>query len=356
MAAPDLPGSDGRRRKLRLLLLIVVPLVLVAAGVTAYLLERRYASTDNAYVHADKVQVSAEIGGRIEQVLVRENDRVTVGELLLTINDDDARLAVAQAHAHRDAVFTEIAALKAQYSQKRAELDVAERNEHFASRELARQRELAARKLIASSLLDSVEQTAEEAAGHVAVARRDLEAIAARLGNNPQASPNEHPDVRAADVAIAQAELNLAHTQLRSPRNGIVSRLPQVGDHLEAGRAALAIVSEQGMWVEANFKETDLGKVRIGQLADVKIDTYGGKKWRGHVLSIAQATGAEFALLPPQNASGNWVKVVQRIPVRIALDSGPDDLPLRAGMSAYVRIDTTRMAAAETVDTKLSAR
>ena len=103
-----------------------------------------------------------------------------------------------------------------------------------------------------------------------------------------------------------------------------MSHLPQIGDYLEAGRTALAIVSEQGMWVEANFKETDLGKLRIGQPADVEIDTYGGKKWKGRVSSIAQATGAEFALLPAQNASGNWVKVVQRIPVRIALESGPE--------------------------------
>jgi membrane fusion protein (multidrug efflux system) len=356
MAALEAAAAPGRRRTLRVVLLVAVPLVIVAAAVTTYLVERRYASTDNAYVHADKVQVSAEVGGRVEQVLVHENEPVTVGELLLVLDDADSRLALAQARAHRDAVRTEVASLKSQYAQKRAELEVAERNAHFASKELARQRELAARKLIASSLLDSVEQAAEEATGRVDVAQRDLEAISARLANNPAASPDEHPDVRAADVAIAQAELNLAHTRLRSPRNGIVSHLPQVGDHLEAGRAALAIVSDQGMWVEANFKETDLGNVRIGQPAEVKIDTYGGKKWHGHVLSIAQATGAEFALLPPQNASGNWVKVVQRIPVRIALDAGPADLPLRAGMSAYVRIDTRKAADTEASQPTLSAR
>ncbi len=356
MAAPDAPSAPNGLGRLRLLLLVVVPLVLVGVAAAVYLLNRRYTTTDNAYVHADKVQVSSDIGGRVEQVLVRENERIAVGQLLLVIDDADARLAVAQARAHRDTVRTEIASLKAQYSQKRAALDLAQRNAHFASKELSRQRELAARHLIASALLDSVEQAAEEADGNVAVARQDLGAITARLGGNPQLSPDEHPDVRAADVAIAQAELNLAHTQLHSPRNGIVSHLPQVGDHLEAGRTALAIVSEQDMWVEANFKETDLGKVRIGQPAEVEIDTYGGSKWRGHVLSIAQATGAEFALLPPQNASGNWVKVVQRIPVRIALDSGPDRMPLRAGMSAYVRIDTSAAGSEANGHPALTAR
>ncbi|MGH8313676.1 MAG: HlyD family secretion protein [Steroidobacterales bacterium] len=340
MAGSDSVTTPAGRRKLRLLLLVGVPVVLIAVTATAYLLQRRYATTDNAYVHADKIQVSADIGGRVERVLVRENERVTVGELLLVINADDARLAVAQARAHRDTVRTEIASLKAQYAQKRAELDVAERNSHFASKELARQRELAARHLIAYSQLDSVEQAAEAAAGNVAVVRRDLESIAARLGGNPDVPADQHPDVRAAEVAIAQAELNLTHTELHSPRDGIVSHLPQAGDYLEAGRTALAIVAEKGMWVEANFKETDLGEVRVGQPVVVQIDTYGGEKWRGHVLSIAQATGSEFALLPSQNASGNWVKVVQRIPVRIALDSGPNRLPLRAGMSAYVKIDT----------------
>jgi len=356
MAAAESTHVPARRRTLRLVLLAVIPIVLVAVAAVVYVFEQRFASTDNAYVHADKVQVSADIGGRVEQVLVRENERVAVGELLLVIDDDDARLAVAQAHAHRDAVRTEIASLKAQYAQKRAELDLAERNAHFADKELARERELAARHLIAWSQLDSVEQTAEQAAGGVAVARRDLETIGARLGNNPEGSPDLHPDVRAAEVAVKQAELNLAHTELRSPRDGIVSHLPQIGDYLEAGRTALAIVSEQGMWVEANFKETDLGKLRIGQPAEVQIDTYGGKKWKGQVSSIAQATGAEFALLPAQNASGNWVKVVQRIPVRIALESGPSNLPLRAGMSAYVRIDTTKDPLDSTAHPALSAR
>lgn len=356
MAAPDIEPSSGRQRRLRFVLLVVVPALLVGGALMAYLLRRNFATTDNAYVHADKVQVSADVGGRIEQVLVLENEHVAVGALLLVIDDDNARLALAEARAHRETVRTEIASLKAQYAQKKAALGVAERNSHFASKELARQRELVARHLIAMSQLDGVEQTAEAAAGNVAVVQRDLESIAARLGGNPGITPDEHPDVRTADVAIAQAELNLQHTRLVAPRSGIVSHLPQVGDYLEAGRTALAIVSDHGMWVEANFKETDLGKVRVGQPADVEIDTYGGERWKGHVLSIAQATGSEFALLPSQNASGNWVKVVQRIPIRIALDSGPAGLPLRAGMSAYVRIDTRTAGADSNANPALSAR
>jgi membrane fusion protein, multidrug efflux system len=356
MAAPDLNGVPKPRRRLRVILLVIIPLAAITVAVSVYRLGLRYATTDNAYVHADKVLVSTDLGGRVERLLVRENQAVSVGELLLVINDDDARLAVAQARAHRETVRTEIAGLKAQYSQKRAELELAQSNARFADKELARQRELAARHLIASSQLDGVQQAADDAAGRVAVAQRDLETIGARLGDNPLGSVDQHPDVRAADVAIAQAALNLRHTELHAPRDGIVSHLPQVGDHLDAGRTALALVSPQGMWVEANFKETDLAKVRVGQPAQVEIDTYGGQKWIGHVASIAQATGSEFALLPPQNASGNWVKVVQRIPVRIALETGPGDKPLRAGMSAYVRIDTREDAAQTAAHAALSSR
>jgi len=356
MAATDLAPAAPSRRRLRIILLIVVPLALAGIAVGVYLMRARYASTDNAYVHADKVLVSTEISGRVEQVPVHENQRVNVGDLLLVINDADARLAVAQARAHRATVLTEIASLKGQYAQKRAELSVAENTAHFAEKELARESELAARHLIASSQLDVAQQAAQDAAGRVAVARQDLEALGARLGGNPAAPADQHPDVRAADVAIEQAELDLQHTRLHAPRAGVVSHLPQVGDHLDAGRTALAIVSDQGMWVEANFKETDLGDVRVGQPVDVEVDTYRGRTWTGRVASIAQATGSEFALLPAQNATGNWVKVVQRIPVRIALESGPPDLPLRAGMSAFVRIDTRGDTTRATAKATLGAR
>ena len=139
---------------------------------------------------------------------------------------------------------------------------------------------------------------------------------------------------------LAQAEVDLAYSTVRAPRAGIVSHLPQVGDRVEAGQAAFAIVTEGGVYVEANFKETDLEWLRAGQSSTIEVDTYPGHRWTGKVDSIAQATGSEFSLLPPQNASGNWVKVVQRVPVRISIDAQAGDPPLRSGASAYVKVDT----------------
>ena len=250
------------------------------------------------------------------------------------------RYAVQSAKARVDAVKAQIASLKAQYAEKAAELDVARRSAAFAQREQERQRELAAKRLVAQSKLDDAEQALQVATGQVQVTERDLVAIAAKLGGDPTRAVESHPDVEAAVADLQHAELNLRRARILAPRAGIVSHLPQVGDHLTAGNPALAIVSDQDMWIEANFKETDLAHVRKGQPVQIEIDTYGRRKWSGRVESIAQATGAEFAILPPQNASGNWVKVVQRIPVRIAVLTNGGDPPLRAGMSASVRIDT----------------
>ena len=167
-----------------------------------------------------------------------------------------------------------------------------------------------------------------------------LEQAKAQLGGSVEQSIDQHPTVRSAAATLEKTRVDLEHAIVRAPRAGIVSHLPHTGDRVEAGRPAFAIVTDGGVYVEANFKETDLEWVRPGQSATVEIDTYPGREWTGKVASIAQATGSEFAVLPPQNASGNWVKVVQRVPVRISLEAGPDDPPLRSGASADISIDT----------------
>jgi len=171
------------------------------------------------------------------------------------------------------------------------------------------------------------------------IIRGQMHETAIRLSGNPDLAVNDHPEVRAAAADLQRAELDLDRARLLAPRAGIVSRVPHVGDHLTAGVPALAIVDDSREWVEANFKETDLTRMHPGQPVEIDIDTYPDHQWRGHIESIAQATGAEFALLPPQNASGNWVKVVQRIPVRIAIDADEGAPALRVGMSANVRVD-----------------
>jgi membrane fusion protein (multidrug efflux system) len=334
------------RGAIRFALLWVLPALLIAAGSWLYLSGRWYASTDNAYVQLDKAILRAEVAGNVVAVMARENEAVVAGAPLIRIDDSAQRLAVRRAQAELDAARTEVRALQANYAEKAVELDVARRDAGFARRELERQRELAGRKLVSAATLDAAERASEVALGRIAVLEGELGQIRARLSGKVDAAVDEYAEVQAADAAVAQLELDLAHTTITAPRAGIVSHLPQVGDRLDAGDPAAALVATDGAWIEANFKETDLAAVIPGQRVDIEIDSYPGTSFSGRVESIAQATGAEFALLPPQNASGNWVKVVQRVPVRIAIESAAGGKALRAGMSASVRIDLRQTVSA----------
>ena len=327
---------------LRALLLWVLPAVALVAVYSLYMLHGRYVSTDNAYVQADKTDVAPEVSGTVWRVLIAENSSVISGQPVLELSDQQLGIAVTHAQAQLAAARTDVAALQAAYRQKQAELALARTNVAFAEREFDRQRQLAAARLVAQSHLDDAEQAATVARGNVAVIERQLEQTAAQLGGDPAAPVDTNADVAQARALLAKARLDLERTRVVAPVTGVVSHLPKVGDHVDAGRAAFAIVADSGVWIDANFKETDLEFVRPGMPAHIEVDTYPEHEWTGTVESISQATGAEFAILPAQNATGNWVKVVQRIGVRIAIDTRPGDPPLRAGMSADVRIDTGR--------------
>jgi membrane fusion protein (multidrug efflux system) len=325
---------------IRLVLLWFVPALVVAVAIAYWLNAQAYASTDNAYVKAEKTIVAAEVDGRVREVRVAENTRVTRGTPLIEIDDEALRNAVNRLRARVDVARVQVSGLKAEYAQKQAALAGAVHAQAFAQREFERQKELSARRLIAAARLDDAAQSADAANARVAIAQREVATLAARLGGRADLPLVQSAEVRTAEAELAQAELDLRHALVLAPRDGIVSKLPQVGDHLARGAPALAIVSERNVWIEANFKETDLRGLRIGMPVDIRIDTYGQRPWRGRVQSIAQATGAEYAILPPQNATGNWVKVVQRIAVRIEVLPENDAPPLRAGMSASVKIDT----------------
>src|SRR5882672_1928036 len=240
----------------RILLWGVPALLLVVAG-SFWLYSRGYASTDNAYVKADKTIVAAEVDGTVRSVRVKENTAVAAGDALIELDDEPLRYAVQSAKAHVDAVKAQIASLKAQYTEKAAALDVARRSAEFARRDQTRQQELAAKHLVALSKLDDADQATQLAVGQVQVTEHDLAAIAASLGGDPRRPVDSHPDVEAAVADLQRAELNLRRARILAPRDGIVSHLPQVGDHLSIGSPALAIVADAGMWIEANFKETD---------------------------------------------------------------------------------------------------
>jgi membrane fusion protein (multidrug efflux system) len=338
------PAVTPRRRKrlLRFTLLVLVPLLVAVAGFWAWYSLSRYVSTDDAYVQTDIAMVSARVSGNVLSVAARENQRVAAGQLLLEIQSDDAQIAVQRAQAQLENVRTEIEALKANYTLQSAEMKLADAQAGFARKEMERQRDLADRKLASQSELDKAEQNYQLMHGLALVMRQQMNETRVRLSGSVEAPVENHPRVRAAASELARARLELERTRLRAPRDGMVSHLPKVGDFLAAGSPALSIVSDGDPWIEANFKETDLGHMHPGQPVRIAIDTYPGHEWEGRVESIAQATGAQFDLLPPQNASGNWVKVVQRIPVRIDIVEQDDGPELRAGMSASVRVDLGR--------------
>jgi membrane fusion protein (multidrug efflux system) len=341
---PVPPGHGGTGSPLaaglRAFLLWGVPLLLVVGGVYWYGSGGRYVSTDNAYVKQDRVTVAAQVAGNVREVRVAENERVEPGRTVLVLDDALFRVAVERAEAAVANARVGVASMQADYREKLGELDVARRASQYAVREYERQKKLAADKLVPLSGLDNAQHASTVALGQIAVLELQVTQARARLGGAVDAPVDAHPQVRAALAELEKAQVDLGHAVIAAPRDGIASHLPKVGDHLEAGQAAFAIVADGRLWVDANFQETDLEWLRPGQPARVKIDTYPGHEWRGTVASIAQATGAEFALIPAQNATGNWVKVVQRIPVRIAIEAAADGPPLRSGMSADVTIDT----------------
>lgn len=336
VVSPPAAAPSWRRR----LLVWILPLLLAVVAITWYGSTGRFVDTDNAYVHRDRVDVAPQVSGDVLRVLVVENARITAGQPVLELDDRLAEIAVAAAEARLGSARAEVEALKASWREKVGQAGVAARAAELSVRELQRQRQLAAARLVPASQLDAVQRSTDIANGGAAVMKLQTAQVLAKLGGDATRPTDDYPSVRAAAAELARARIDLERTVVHAPQAGIVSHLPKVGSRAEVGRAAFAIVADREVWVEANFKETDLEWVRPGQTVEIDVDTYHEHRWRGTVESISQATGATFSVLPPQNASGNWVKVVQRIPVRITLQPGPDDPPLRDGMSATVRIDT----------------
>lgn len=334
------PARNAETPWTRRVLLWVVPLCVVSVSVYVYGSAGRYVSTDNAYLQQDRVDVAPQVSGNVSEVYVGENTHVTADQPIFRLDDAQLAIAVSAAEARLTSARAEVAGAQAAYREKAGELAVARKTGELATRDFKRQKELAARQLISASALDAADRTYQISTGSVGVLELQLAQTSARLGGNPGRSVDDYGPVRTALADLARAKLDLSRTVIKAPQSGIASHLPKVGTRVDTGRPAFAIMTDGPLWVEANFKETDLEWVRPGQPVTVDVDTYSRHRWKGHVESIAQATGAEFSLLPAQNASGNWVKVVQRISVRIALDRSPDDPPLRDGMSAVVEIDT----------------
>lgn len=338
---PAVPTTVPSRRRLqRLVLLVAVPVVVLAAVGALYLSGGRYVETDDAYVKADMVPVSPQVSGMVKEVLVRDNQTVAAGQPLFRIDPATFEVAVAKAEAKLAQARTDLAALKASYREKQAEIALARTKYAFARRDRERQADLVARHFISASRYDDAAQNADLAGQQIAALEQDSKRIAESLGGNPDAPVEQHPAYLAAQSELQQARLDLARTEVRASLPGTVSNRPKPGQFVAAGNTAMALVAGDTLWVEANLTETDLTHVRPGEAATVHVDTYPDADWKGRVESLSPATGAEFSVIPAQNATGNWVKITQRVPVRIKLDLVPGLPQLRSGLSTLVKIDT----------------
>jgi len=329
-----------RTRLIRRVLLIGIPLGVLAVAGMVSIFGGRYVSTENAYIGAPLVNIAPEVSGQISEVLVEENQPVHKGELMLQLDPEPYRIAVAHAQASLAQAANVIRTQEASYTTRQEDLALAKENVAFAKRELARQQALAKRQLTSESELEKYRHNYTTARRQQEVIERDLKRIAASLGGKAGLAVEKHPDYQVAKSRLQQAELDLQHTRIRAPFDGIAAKMPDPGAYARASAPVLSLVGNRDLWIEANFKETDLTRVKPGQTVSIEVDAYPSQELQGHVESIAQATGAEFSVLPAQNATGNWVKVVQRIPVRIRFDDLPANVTLRAGMSTSVDIDT----------------
>jgi membrane fusion protein (multidrug efflux system) len=321
--------------------------VLLAAG-WWYLTTGRYVSTDDAYVDAARVSISNEVSGRVAEVDVRDNELVTAGQVLFTLDQRPFRIAVEEAKAQLASIKLQIDAMKATYQQKKADAAATEATLVYQQRELERQQRLLASGTASQAQYDQSNHAYKIAREQLASKEQDVASTLASLGGDPDIPVAQHPMVQHAQAALDRAELNLSYTVVRAPEAGIVTKV----DQLQAGNwvqgvdtgaaptALFSLVSTKRVWVTANFKETELTHMRPGQTATVEIDTFPDVVFPARVQSLSPGTGLTFSLLPAENATGNWVKVVQRLPVRLSFDNLDPNQPLAAGLSVTVDVDT----------------
>ena len=328
---------------LRPFLLAGVPLIAVLGAGLWWLWGGRYVSTENAYVKADIVQVSAEVTGRVTDVFVKEHAIVKAGDPLLKIDPESFTIALEKAEAELDQSRALIAGMRAQYAEAQAELKEADSKTNFYEAQYARQNQLKQRGVGFAFRFEEADSNMAAARDRIGVLQQKIERIKASLSGDPDLPIEQQSLVREKIATRDRAKLELERATVLAPVGGVAVNVKLLqGEQVRAATPLFAIVSETRPWVEANFKETELTYVRPGQNATIVLDIYPDVTWEAEVESISPATGAEFALLPPQNASGNWVKVVQRLPVRLRLMQRPNELPLRAGMTATVKVDTKR--------------
>jgi membrane fusion protein (multidrug efflux system) len=328
---------------LRLVLLVAVPFVLALIGGALWLRGGRTVGTEDAYVKTDIAQIAPEVSGRVVQVLVRDHEPVEAGAPLLKIDPAPFRLQLDKAEAELDNARTTVETARAQWLETQSELAEVESQADYLARQAARQQALAATGAASVTKLEEAQNAVAVAKDRIGVVKKRLARMLAALVGNPDIATDDHPLVREKRAERDRAALDLARTTIAAPIAGTAVNVKlQPGDQVRAMTPLFVVVAKTRPWIEANMKETDLTYVEPGQKARVVLDVYPDFAWAAEIDSISPATGAEFAILPPQNASGNWVKVVQRLPVRVRLIPRSGEPPLRAGMTATVTIEIGR--------------
>ncbi|MGY3931032.1 HlyD family secretion protein [Aeromonas encheleia] len=332
------PAAD--RRRTRVLLLVVVPALALLGVGAVYLQGGRYIETDNAYVKANKVPISTEVLGRVAKVFVDENQQVKAGQPIFELDPESFQVAVTKAEAELAKARTDLVALQTSYRGQQAEIAVARTRNAYALKEERRQADLVAKHFTSTANYDDARQLTIQTAQQQVALEEGLKKIEASLSGDVNLPVEQQPAYREAAAVLAKAKLDLARTTIYAPANGIASQLPKPGQYMLVGMTAMMLVETDSPWVEANFTETELTHVQPGQTVDISVDTYPDAHWSGVVESLSPATGSEFSVIPAQNATGNWVKIAQRVAVRIRLQEGADQPLLRAGLSAIAEIDT----------------
>jgi membrane fusion protein (multidrug efflux system) len=336
------PVRKTRLQRLRWPLMSLAAIAVIGGGAYFYVTGGRYQSTDDAYAQAATVSISANVAGRVSEIDVRDNEVVQRGATLFRLDDAPFRIAVSDAAAHLADTRLQIESLKSTYRQRQVELRAARDTQGYAQQQYDRQRRLLASGIASQAQLDQAAHALDAARQQVANVQQQIGVALANLGGEPNIAPERHPLVEQAQAALDRAELNLSYTVISAPMDGVVAKVEQlqVGDTIAASTPVFALVSTRDVWIEANFKEVQLARMRPGQAATVAIDRYPGRQFLAKVTSVSPSTGSQFSLLPPENATGNWVKVVQRVPVRLQLVAVDAGFLLQAGLSADVTVDT----------------
>jgi membrane fusion protein (multidrug efflux system) len=342
-AQPEVAAaSKTRLQKLRWPLMSLAVMVVIGGGAYLYFTGGRYQSTDDAYAQAATVSISSRVAGQVSEIGVRDNEFVRRGAMLFKLDDAPYRIAVSDAAARLADTRLQIESLKSTYRQRQVELHAARDTQAYAQQQYDRQTRLLKTGIASQAQFDQGAHALDAARQQVANVQQQLGVALANLGGDPNIPPERHPLVAQAQAALDRAQLNLSYTVISAPMDGVVAKVEQlqVGNTIAASAPVFALVSTGDVWIEANFKEVQLAHMRSGQLATVKIDRYPGRRFSAKVTSVSPSTGSQFSLLPPENATGNWVKVVQRVPVRLQLVQSDAQFALQAGLSADVTVDT----------------